>query len=257
MAGSGQPKYIQKKLIGTGGFGYVWDGYDTKNKKNVVLKHIFDSTSDIKQEIQMLTQLQNTPGVVKFIEYFNLGTSGFIVMEKVEHVIDLFDYISKNKTIVESTSKIIFVQLLDILTWCKKAHVFHGDIKDENILIDPNSLQITLIDFGSATSWNKNYLFQNNGTKLCSPPEWFSEHFFTADNFTVWSLGILLYTMLFGNIPFLSRDEIINKQISIQNQIMSETCAIFLTKCLEKKVQKRPRFDSLKFQPWIMSTIPV
>lgn len=220
------------------------------------MKHVF--TSAITQEIDILSQLQHIPGIVTFIEYFDLGpTNGYIVMEKIDNVIDLFDYISEQKTVVECKSRIIFVQLLDILTWCKKSYVFHGDIKDENILIDPNSLQITLIDFGSASKWSENNYYTNTGTKICSPPEWFRLHYFTADNFTVWSLGILLYNMLFGNIPFSTRNEIISKQICINNkdQKISKKCTHLLYKCLEKNVKNRILFASLKFHPWILSTM--
>ena len=93
------------------------------------------------------------------------------------------------------------------------------------ILIDINTFKIKLIDFGCGALLQEG-LYQNlMGTSEYSPPEWINCRVYTAEALTVWSLGILLYDMLCGDIPFESDQEISAgrlvwfKQLNLSSQV--------------------------------------
>jgi len=167
---SSQPRPLtEKQKIGEGGFGTI---YETTLDRNPVIikcinKHLFSN------EIAMLKKVKHVPNVIQYIKHYSQKNKIFIVMNKIPNVIDLFDYISENKYLSEETSKIIFKQLITIILNCKNKFVLHNDIKDENILINPNNLEITLIDFGAAQIWNNNYKYNYAGTIVYCCPEFF------------------------------------------------------------------------------------
>jgi len=174
-------------------------------------------------------------------------------MNKIPNVTDLFDYISVKKHLSEETSKIIFKQLITIILHCKTKKILHNDIKDENILINPNNLEITLIDFGAAQIWNNNYNYTYySGTLVYCCPEFFLTGHYTANGITVWSLGILLYNMLYGNIPFHSINEIKKKHLHFPTHpILTFSCKSLLFQCLSKNETSRIPLEQIKFHPWL------
>lgn len=81
----------------------------------------------------------------------NCVHSFIIVMERPEHVQDLFDYITEKGAVNEETSKGFFRQIVETLVLVHRAGVVHRDIKDENILVDLKTGELKIIDFGSGT----------------------------------------------------------------------------------------------------------
>merc|ERR1712176_19884 len=94
-------------------------------------------------------------------------------------------------------------------------------IKDENILVDLSTRATKLIDFGSGcfhpseaeknsmkTQQTEERIYTEfRGTRVYSPPEWVRDGEYRAEGLTTWSLGVLLYDMLSGDIPFTSDDQ--------------------------------------------------
>ena len=99
--------------------------------------------------------------------------------------------------------------------------VFHRDIKDENILVDTETLEVKLIDFGCATEFDRNRVYSSvSGTPEFFPPEVFTENVYKAEPTTVWSLGTLLHVLIYGDIPFHNTEDIVQNKISskVKNQ---------------------------------------
>ena len=152
-------KYEVREQLGKGGFGTVYSGIRNKDGLNVALKHVAKSKvlawvtfngHKVPQELKFLLDLQRVPGVVKLLDFYEREDSFIFVMEKPVVHMDLFDYITNKTRLEEDVAQSFFKQVVETVTACSRAGIVHRDIKDENLVVDLENLQLTLIDFGSA-----------------------------------------------------------------------------------------------------------
>merc|ERR1719367_1019707 len=187
-------------------------------------------------EVYLMQKLNHINGVIKLLEYFETLESYILVLERMvpnikclndsscgcektttttSQIQDLWDFITNHGPLNEDLTRKIFSQVVQTIQEVNKAGVVHRDIKDENILIDTQNHQIKIIDFGSGATIttdaevNKNIhattaFIDYHGTRICAPPEYFTKRCYKADGLNVWSLGILLYNMTTGDVPFKS-----------------------------------------------------
>lgn len=97
----------------------------------------------------LLKQVSHVKGVNKLLDYYEQANSFVLVLERPNHCMDLFDFISEKKVLSECTARAFFRQILDTVHGIHKAGVVHRDIKDENILVNTKTGELNLIDFGS------------------------------------------------------------------------------------------------------------
>ncbi|ORX56466.1 kinase-like protein [Piromyces finnis] len=129
---------------------------------------------------------------------------------------DLYDYIESVGPIPEDNVRYIFAQIIEAIYFMSKNGFSHGDIKDENILINPSTFQIKLIDFGSATTniGNAEIPYSKfRGTRKYQAPNIYKKDVFDPLAQDVWSLGVMFFVMLFAADPFTSPEEAENVDI--------------------------------------------
>ncbi|TNN36443.1 PAS domain-containing serine/threonine-protein kinase [Liparis tanakae] len=136
-----------------------------------------------------------------------------MVMEKHGDGLDLFEFIDLQPRLDEPLASYIFRQLVAAVFYLRAKNILHRDIKDENIIID-KCFHIRLIDFGSAVTMAPGKLFYNFcGTLEYCSPEVLQGHPYEGPELEMWSLGVLLYTLLFSENPFCGVGEILEAKL--------------------------------------------
>ena len=217
----------------------------------------------IKNEIFILQQLNNeNDNIMKLYDVINTNRYLYLILEYIDGI-SLLEFIQRDKKrrIEENICKDIFYQIVKAILYCQKKNICHRDIKLENILIINNNI-IKLIDFGFAVKCKRNeYQDFYCGTLYYMPPEIVNKQKYIPFYSDIWSLGVLLYTMLFGNFPFKSKKEselfeLINKaKLDFPDDIeVSEEVKNLLFKIIVIKPTKRISLEDILNDPWFKNS---
>eukprot|EP00096_Caligus_rogercresseyi_P009145 TRINITY_DN3054_c0_g1_i1.p1 TRINITY_DN3054_c0_g1~~TRINITY_DN3054_c0_g1_i1.p1 ORF type:complete len:410 (-),score=145.77 TRINITY_DN3054_c0_g1_i1:442-1671(-) len=251
-----QNTYTLGPLLGKGGFGTVHAAVRNRDGLPVALKMIRKhriEESGMPREASLLKRVRGIPGVLGVLDYHELPDRFVISMERVPNCKDLFDYISDSGPIPETLALHMFRQIVDTVSRCQgDAGVIHRDIKDENILVDTKTHRIKLIDFGSAADYHEDVYTDFDGTRVYAPPEWIRFRRYKGDGLTVWSLGILLFDMVCGDIPFESDIQIKNARISFRDDLkLSPELKDLIRRCLLVNPSERITLSELQSHYWL------
>ena len=251
-------KYRVGKVLGMGGFGTVYagtrsDGLQVSIKEVPINKIPEWNTlhgQRVPLELKLLHSCQSVTGVIKLIDFYNTGISFLYIMEYQANYKDLFDFITENGALQEKLARNLFKQVVETVTNCHKNGVIHGDIKDENLILDMSTGELKLIDFGCGKFAKNDPFTDFNGTRLCSPPECIQYEHYYGDSLTVWTLGILLYDMVCGNIPFEEEEEIFKGKMIFIKEVSVE-CQDLILSCLKLKPEDRICLGDVMYHPWL------
>ncbi|KAI9019107.1 kinase-like domain-containing protein [Hyaloraphidium curvatum] len=168
---------------------------------------------------------------------------------------DLFECIEQHNRLPEKEAKKVFKQVAEAVAYLHNKGVVHRDLKDENIVID-DAYHVKLIDFGSAAvepRGNPNFLWDRfMGTVQFAAPEILKGEKYRGRPADVWALGVLLYTILFGENPFSgSEHAILGAPKKQPGAAVSPEAEHLVEALLAKEWRTRPTADQILQHPWL------
>lgn len=204
---------IDKKPIGQGAFGIVYKATEKDTGLVRAIKQVMNDNiknyDGFMGEVAALKTLDH-PNIIKLYEVYEDKDCVYLVQEFCEGG-ELFDFIAEQEKLEEKEAARIFHQITSSILYCHKNCICHRDLKPDNFMLatkKPNS-PVKLIDFGLSRSFFK-YQDQGTGemlrmetragTALYMAPEVLKKDYSNACD--TWSLGVILYIMLSGLLPF-------------------------------------------------------
>lgn len=247
-------RYKRLYELGQGGMGQVWKCYDTILKKEVALKVLLKSASDIskqrfQKEAKALARLKHK-NIVEVLD-FGITDSGdiYMVMEYVGGI-DLKQHIENSGSLAVDEVVQIASQILDGLRNAHKKGFVHRDIKPSNILLsdDNQAERVKIVDFGTVKIIEGDQRISNPRSIIGSPmyisPEAVERKQIDPRS-DIYSLGCLIYECLTGRVPFKASNphEIFMMHVKTPPPDMENVeCPFFqamVGKCLEKDPEDR------------------
>ncbi|XP_074402721.1 serine/threonine-protein kinase pim-1-like [Zonotrichia albicollis] len=261
-----QERYRLGSLLGRGGFGRVFAATRLSDGAPVAIKRVprnrvrhcgeLPDGASAPLEIVLLAKVSTGfPGVVQLLEWLELPNCIVMVLERPEQCQDLQRFIGARRFLPEEEARELFRQVLEAVRHCTSCGVLHRDIKPENILVDLDTGQAKLIDFGCGTYLQDTVYTHFAGTLSYSPPEWNDFGWYHGEAATVWSLGILLHQMVCGEHPFRRGRNLSWGQLPLP-QRLSQECKDLIWWCLSVNSLDRPTLEDLFCVPW-MQNIPL
>ncbi|CAI5444902.1 unnamed protein product [Caenorhabditis angaria] len=253
-------KYEVLDEIGRGGFGIVYEATRKSDGKAVAVKfvqhkHVRSWTMTCRQlipsEVCHLETCSDIPGVIRIIDWFANSKGFLIVMERPENCMDLFDMVSVHGPLSEPMAKYIFKQVIDtVYDMYAKHGLLHRDIKDENLIVNMTTGEVKLVDFGATAYAEKATKKEFQGTKSYCPPEWFRDQLYLPLEATSWSLGVLLFILLTGKLPFKNEIQICLGSVKFPKDLSKEVCQL-IKSCLTTSTSTRASLAQIKAHNWL------
>ena len=202
--------YSLHEKIGSGGFGSVFRVTHLHSGAELVAKKIKTESDTVPSEITLMAEISH-PQIIRLLEFYTTPRHLLIILELLPGCMDMFDYIDIKKRMSEVNTKYILRQLSSALSYLhEEKQIAHLDVKPENILIQPSTGIIRLIDFGAAQRITQDVHSTFSGTKQYASPEiLFTGHYnpVAAD---IWAFGVTFYKMVMGHIPFKRTRDYLN-----------------------------------------------
>uniref|UniRef100_A0AAZ3P5Y4 non-specific serine/threonine protein kinase n=1 Tax=Oncorhynchus tshawytscha TaxID=74940 RepID=A0AAZ3P5Y4_ONCTS len=199
-------RYEFLETLGKGTYGKVKKAIERSGRmvaiKSIRKEKIQDEQDlvHIRREIEIMSSL-NHPYIITIYEVFENKDKIVIVMEYASRG-DLYDYISEKQRISEREARHFFRQIVSAVHYCHRNGIVHRDLKLENILLDGKG-NIKIADFGLSNLYRGDeYLQTFCGSPLYASPEIVNGRPYKGPEVDTWSLGVLLYTLVHGAMPF-------------------------------------------------------
>lgn len=207
------------KFLGRGGFGEVRVGVHQLTGEKVALKFLrkaeimsIGAAERTTTEIQCLTALKHN-NIIRLQQHIETPLHVVLVFELMEGG-DLYNYMRKQGTtpaqisMSEDEARHVFQQVLSAVGYAHNQHICHRDLKLENILLKgktPNYVKIA--DFGLSDFYRPGAMMRSScGTLSFLPPEAFKGTSNAGPPLDVWALGVILFALLCGRLPFEGSD---------------------------------------------------
>ena len=256
--------------LGEGIFGVVKLGIYKKTKEKVAIKIIKKEKAKqndielVRTEIDIM-KLCHHPNIVKLLDHFENAEYIFIVMEYIPGG-DLGEYMKKNKYNFSEKQASIFIKQIALgLNYLHQFGIIHRDLKPENIMLTEKSEngKVKIMDFGlSKILGNHEKSVDGFGTLTFVAPEVLVRTPYNKE-IDIWSLGVILYLMLSGLLPFDDENDneeviaklIVYSEVKFPNKNFakySSNVKDLIKRCLTKDPEQRIKIDEILKHEWIV-----
>ena len=261
-------KYIENYIydedyIGKGTFSKVYIGYEKNaHKKKYAIKKIYRKSNKkyvkyLNLEIEIMNKL-NHKNIIKLYHTIYTEKHVFLILELCDT--DLYTYIHNN-IITEKNTQYIVKQIIDAIKYIMDNNIVHRDLKPHNILINEETKEIKLCDFGFAREFKDTLLTDTIcGSPLYMAPELLQNQKYNIKS-DIWSLGIIMYEIVMKNHPFKSNNisDLINKinnnKPILTNSDFSNGCKELISDLLIVDYTKRLDWDDIFTNKWIYTPL--
>lgn len=252
--------YRLLKTIGKGNFAKVKLARHMPTGVEVAIK-IIDKTQlnpgslqKLFREVRIMKDL-NHPNIVKLYEVIETKTTLYLVIEYASGG-EVFDYLVAHGRMKEREARIKFRQIVSAVHYCHQKRVIHRDLKAENLLLDGN-MNIKIADFGFSNEFSPGSKLDTFcGSPPYAAPELFQGKKYDGPEVDVWSLGVILYTLVSGSLPFDGnnlkelRERVLRGKYRIPFY-MSTDCENLLKKFLILNPSRRATLDVVMGDKWM------
>jgi len=170
---------------------------------------------------------------------------------------DMFSYLNKMGRLPEAKARNFFKQLLEGVEYLHNKGIAHRDLKLENILLDENQTNLSIIDFGLCDYLSEELFTVYCGSPCYAAPELVKRIPYKGEKSDIWSLGVLLYTFLCGSFPWYSEniqelfEKIKSKPLEFPPTVsLSRSAKELLYRMLEKDADQRAAMLEIKSSRW-------
>ncbi|KAI0871999.1 kinase-like protein [Hypoxylon argillaceum] len=253
--------YSLGKLIGKGSFGKVYLAHHKlTNGSKVVLKSANKDDSNLAREIHHHRQFVH-PHIARLYEVIVTESLVWLVLEYCPGD-ELYNYLLNHGPLPVDKVQKIFTQLVGAVSYVHQQSCVHRDLKLENILLDKHE-NVKLVDFGFTREYEgkSNYLQTFCGTICYSAPEMLKGEKYAGEKVDVWSLGVILYALLCGELPFdddddnMTRTKILSEEPKYRDHLPSEAVAL-IKLLLSKRPLLRPTLPDILSHPFLAEHAP-
>ncbi|XP_053608501.1 serine/threonine-protein kinase SIK2 [Plodia interpunctella] len=254
--------YDIERTIGKGNFAVVKLARHRITKTEVAIKIIDKSQLDasnlqkVYREVDIMKRLDH-PHIIKLYQVMETKNMIYIVSEYASKG-EIFDYIARYGRMAEQAARRKFWQILSAVEYCHERRIVHRDLKAENLLLDAN-MNIKIADFGFSNYYATGELLATwCGSPPYAAPEVFEGKRYTGPEIDIWSLGVVLYVLVCGALPFDGstlqslRDRVLSGRFRIP-YFMSEDCESLIRKMLVLEPMKRYTIEQIKKHRWMSS----
>uniref|UniRef100_A0A8B9JMW3 non-specific serine/threonine protein kinase n=1 Tax=Astyanax mexicanus TaxID=7994 RepID=A0A8B9JMW3_ASTMX len=237
--------YRLLKTIGKGNFAKV-----------KLARHILTGkeVTRLFREVRIM-KLLNHPNIVKLFEVIETEKTLYLVMEYASGG-EVFDYLVAHGRMKEKEARAKFRQIVSAVQYCHQKCIVHRDLKAENLLLDAD-MNIKIADFGFSNEFTVgNKLDTFCGSPPYAAPELFQGKKYDGPEVDVWSLGVILYTLVSGSLPFDGQNlkELRERVLRGKYRIpfyMSTDCENLLKKFLILNPTKRGSLEQIMKDRWM------
>uniref|UniRef100_G3Q9S8 non-specific serine/threonine protein kinase n=1 Tax=Gasterosteus aculeatus aculeatus TaxID=481459 RepID=G3Q9S8_GASAC len=254
--------YRLLKTIGKGNFAKVKLARHILTGKEVAIK-IIDKTQlnptslqKLFREVRIMKGL-NHPNIVQLFEVIETDKTLYLIMEYASGG-EVFDYLVSHGRMKEVEARAKFRQIVSAVHYCHTKKIVHRDLKAENLLLDADA-NIKIADFGFSNEFTLgNKLDTFCGSPPYAAPELFQGKKYDGPEVDVWSLGVILYTLVSGSLPFDGQNlkELRERVLRGKYRVpfyMSTDCEGILRRFLVLNPTKRCTLDQVMKDKWINS----